>query len=333
MPRKDIEYRKYISKIMKKAITSECIYFDSLSCSKKMARSHSIQNNRILNRISIDGDVVIIEPKSLMCESKLTITGRKIATTFVGFCQKHDKEIFQSIEDKDYINGDKEQEFLFAYRVFAKELLDKKKAIKLLNNGLNKTSNPDSVSYLCDVIYENCLGLADLNYYKSKFDNALKYRNYDIIETKTIELSKEYPLAVCSGFAIEYDFDGNRINDLSNKDESLKFLFLTVFPTEGKTHILFSFLKECSDIFDFLDRQLLQLTEKQQIDRMNILITSYCGNLILSKKNWSRMSDKSDLINQIKYSISYLKLPDDLKKKPAFNLFVNYQMRSGGSVA
>lgn len=44
--------------------------------------------------------------------------GRKIATTFSGFCEYHDKITFQDIEDCEFQGSDK-QIFLFTYRTFA----------------------------------------------------------------------------------------------------------------------------------------------------------------------------------------------------------------------
>lgn len=48
-------------------------------------------------------------------------TGRKKATTFTGFCDYHDSKIFSPIENEDYVEENKEQEFLFAYRALAYE--------------------------------------------------------------------------------------------------------------------------------------------------------------------------------------------------------------------
>jgi hypothetical protein len=58
--------------------------------------------------------------------SKMKPKGRKVATTFTGFCGHHDTTIFNPIENFDYEKGNKEQDFLFAYRALAKEYHSKK---------------------------------------------------------------------------------------------------------------------------------------------------------------------------------------------------------------
>ena len=102
----------------KKAQFKECIYPDKSCCSEKIIKAHSIQNNKILARISDNGKVYMPAAKPELHFQLQKEYGRKEASVFTGFCGFHDKTVFQPIEDNDF-NGSKEQIFLYVYRAFA----------------------------------------------------------------------------------------------------------------------------------------------------------------------------------------------------------------------
>lgn len=77
----------------------------------KISRAHSIQHNKILKYISEDHQVKQLRSNEI--EGKM-IFPIKHASTFYGFCDKHDK-LFIPIEKQDY-SSTYEQNFLFAYR-------------------------------------------------------------------------------------------------------------------------------------------------------------------------------------------------------------------------
>ena len=98
-----------------------CLYPDCDS--KDIIKSHSIQN-KILKSISNDG--MLVSHVRTVEQSygvqglgpKMIEIGRKNASTFKGFCKKHDSELFSPIGDNDYKNNSL-QNFLFTYRACA----------------------------------------------------------------------------------------------------------------------------------------------------------------------------------------------------------------------
>ena len=53
-----------------------------------------------------------MEVSSLFSDTKMQRIGRKRATTFTGFCGKHDTNIFIPIERENYQIGDKNKSFI-----------------------------------------------------------------------------------------------------------------------------------------------------------------------------------------------------------------------------
>jgi hypothetical protein len=101
----------------------------SANCSGKIIKAHTVQRNGGLSQIAKDGHVYtaandissVIQNQG---EITLKLTGLKTATTFTGFCNRHDTEIFKPIETVPF-NPSSEHAFLLAYRVLCKELYAK----------------------------------------------------------------------------------------------------------------------------------------------------------------------------------------------------------------
>lgn len=85
--------------LRKESRIKQCLYPDQSQCSEKIIGAHSIQNNKILKKISTNGKVYMPCPKADDPFSQITEYGRKEGTVFTGFCGFHDKTIFQPIED------------------------------------------------------------------------------------------------------------------------------------------------------------------------------------------------------------------------------------------
>ncbi|WMM26129.1 hypothetical protein RBU61_05495 [Tissierella sp. MB52-C2] len=89
-------------------------------CADSSIASHYISEKRVLKKISVDNHVYYYSHK--MDFQKI---GTKKVSVFSGFCNKHDSEIFDAIDNYDYIPGNKEQEFLFFYRAYCKSYKSK----------------------------------------------------------------------------------------------------------------------------------------------------------------------------------------------------------------
>jgi len=69
----------------------QCLHPNSDECSPNIINAHAIQNNRILIKLAVDGCVISTDGLSHMIFQDAQSKGRRIATTFTGFCAYHDK--------------------------------------------------------------------------------------------------------------------------------------------------------------------------------------------------------------------------------------------------
>jgi hypothetical protein len=312
-----------ISDAMKNANIEECLYLDKVNCSDKIIKAHSLQNNKILNKLSENDKVLMRSAK--MSEKGFEITMELIvrskATTFTGFCGFHDNIVFQPIEKFKYTPNNLEQNALFAYRALAKEWHAKLVAKKLAEEFIAQNPNNQQME---DHLLGTELGLADIQKHVNVFKEILLEKKLDLLETQYMSFSNEYLLSVSSGISSPFDFDGGKLNHLTrNLDIPSKFLFLTIFPEDGKTHILLSYLKEDRDFYSFIKTQLLNKDEDTQKQKLSNLITINSENLVLAPSNWDKLEkSKQQLFLKIfRDNLSTLEKPETISSNHGFTLF------------
>lgn len=96
----------------------------TLSCTEKAINAHSVQNATSLGLIAEGNHVyeLRMRVKNGSPECLFEKVGRNQASTFPGFCSRHDTEIFKPIDTKPLSLDDAEQLFLIAYRSVTREL-------------------------------------------------------------------------------------------------------------------------------------------------------------------------------------------------------------------
>ena len=114
-----------------------CLHPDAgpSKCSGKIIKSHTIQRSGGLSRISRDGQVHtfvkhmgIFDDSTWDPESGPRTLGVRRASTFTGFCNRHDNILFEPIEKRPF-NGEPAQIALLAYRAICYQYFHKQRAL------------------------------------------------------------------------------------------------------------------------------------------------------------------------------------------------------------
>ncbi|MDF9841776.1 MULTISPECIES: hypothetical protein [unclassified Paenibacillus] len=320
-------------KLRNQSFWEGCFHADQ-NCSERIIKAHSIQNNKILNKISENGEVLMFGnelDESFELKAVMKKEGRKRATTFTGFCGHHDTTIFNPIENLDYQIGNKQQEFLFAYRALAHEYHAKKstaeiarKSLELIKKGefveLNKIfeqrgePSQDHIQFM-RIMFEAFLeGSKDaeerLEIARVRMNGFLDYGYFDELITEVIEFPEEYHIATSATVIIEKDLEGNIVNDLNDFQTALAPTFVTVFPQSGKTYVLLSYLKRNQRRFKFIKSQILTKSVPEQKIIISNLLISYVENLAFSPIKWRQLDDSM----QKKISAAFLNTATQLDK-------------------
>jgi hypothetical protein len=286
-------HRKLVNKSLSE--TKGC-YF--IGCEKPTIRAHSISNKRLLLKLSRDGYVMYLN-RNTSDWGSLVETGRGVATTFSGFCSNHDK-IFHPIDNKDYVVGNVEQEYLFAFRAAAKEFTTRKAMVhatdtQLVNNQEQEFPLDDFGLAMMDNFKQGfTMGLEDQKTTRGVFIDTFDTGKYNVLETAVLEIGEELPIAVSSTFNLELAYDGNLINDVSpaGYGTQMKPCFLTIFPQNGKTYGLISYFRKDKSSYGFL-KNLDSIDDSEKKVILSNLLTSYTENFVAEPAYWESLSNET----------------------------------------
>jgi len=238
------------------------------TCSSQIVKAHTVQKNGGLSKIARKGHIYGFKYEWNTTEDKrlpiAKLIGINAASTFRGFCSYHDNFIFEPIEKRPF-QTTLQQIFLLGYRAISRECFNKKAQFDLIpfTLGLDKGKSIDEQVYIQDVVQtystEILYGLNDLKYHKTKFDEILHSSDFSEVHHYTI-LFENTPDLMCSGAVqIEYDFNGEILQDLAEVDipEYITFSLIStnsggaaVFSWIGESELCLKFVQSLHSISD-----------------------------------------------------------------------------------
>lgn len=309
-----IEFNKKIGKMKNDNSIKECLWIDKRTCRGKIISAHSIQNNRFLKKISKDGKIFTFDfeidgdLKSIFKEK-----GRKTFSTFTGFCQKHDKELFQPIEDTEYKSTEK-QKYLFAFRSLAKDFHTKKEVLNFQRALFKEMGfNPQILAIITNLITD----LEDLSTDFKKMSDEIQNKTYSGLKTREIILEKEYPIVTNSSFIPYYNSENKNVFkfDIYEKIQNGDLgptIFLNIFPKDGKTYILMSYF----ETYESLLLPFLNDFDDNLEEKISIMILRHCENTAFNPdyiENNFLPEEKDDILENFKSNIGITSTPLNLK--------------------
>ncbi len=281
---KDLQKRKEFSKFLKNARINECFYQGTEICNREIISAHSIQENGVLSIIEekINDNNVLY---SLMDLEKgdngeivrLLSIGKKKATTFRGFCKFHDQSIFEAIENCDFDSNSNKQCFLHTYRSFAKEMHTKKEILK----GIKKLWESNNESKYYSIASE--LVSRDHNIVKNRLNEMLTNSKFDELEYLTNELNYVIPIACSSSITPKFYYNNELFNFSIREEDVYEQIFINIFPTAHKTHILLAALPEHKKAIKYLD-VLEKLPELKFLKAISSILICETENTIVSPR-------------------------------------------------
>jgi len=202
------------------------------TCKGNIVRAHTLQLEGTLSPIAKNRHVYGPDLKNGRMEYKLI--GVRQASTFTGFCARHDAELFRPLETQFFV-ASKEQLFLLAYRALSKEVYAKRYAVRTIplhrrqDKGLGVLQQVQHQSFL--YLHEQALrlGLRDLESAAGDYAGALLSKDYDRFSAYLVFTDKIPDFAVSGAIHPEFDFQGKLIQSLSSP-ECLDLITYTVLP-------------------------------------------------------------------------------------------------------
>lgn len=256
-----------LKRVRKLMDASYCSHPDAspTTCRGRIVKAHSLQRSGSLSSLAVNGHLYGLDAKGMPDERGIfpfTLIGLNRASTFTGFCERHDTQMFAPLETKPF-TATKEQLFLLAYRAIAKEAFAKRFGVRLLPifRLADVGKEPFEQYVIQEQLYQQeqlqSLSLRDLE--ETLKDYATVYRSGDFGGMSAYLLFADGRIGFATSGAVhpEFDFEGNSVQALASTAR-LDQLTYSAIPFEHGG--IFAFVwdsktgKSCIRLMQSLDR-------------------------------------------------------------------------------
>lgn len=305
-------------------------------CSEKVIRAHTIQRGSSLKRIAEGGHVLGLSADLAELDRndgkvKVKRVGINQASTFSGFCGRHDKLTFSPVEDVPFAATD-EQCFLLGYRAMCRELYQKTTALeatnymRTLDRGHPVEEQIGWQRFLDRIERGQSAGCRDLVDRKSEFDRVLLSRSFSEVSNYVI-LTNDIPDVLASfGVTVEFDFRGNKLQNLSDADKLVDSLYVSIIATDAGGAIVLSWRDAHSHACTKFVQSLAVLPDWDVPDAIVRLVFEYSENTSFRQSWWNALDThlQSGLVDRITTGadVCVPRKPDCLS--PEGNNYVNW---------
>lgn len=271
-----------------------------LECSK-IIKAHTISKSSGLTEIADSTNHVLGLKTNLGNldrndgKLKLEKIGINKASTFTGFCSKHDKDLFACFEDKPFI-ATKEQCIALTYRSVAKEIYGQE---GLLSNAIFMRDMDKGSPLIHQIRFQNFiqqyeLGIREsinkLTIVKKNLDSAILKRAHKPYSFLIIKFSSPIPIVVSSMIEPTHDFKGNLIQNLTDLRLNSAHIVLNAFSNNQKGFVVLSWLKEEKTIEKFV-KSLLDKDKEYIFSSLINLFLSSSENSYISPEWWNSLNN------------------------------------------
>lgn len=296
-PSHKFDLSSYLTEQKQLASKGHCLHYEGgLKCNEIIS-AHSIQKNRSLSAIADKGHVYKLSSSmGSLKKNKGRPTFKKYGinkvSTFFGFCQKHDNELFAPIDDSPLIPTD-HQALLYAYRSLCRELFVKENAIELVESQLENDIDQRAIEdLLLKLKLGTSFGLKNLKKHKEVYDNSLRKNSYS--ETKyVLFISEQEPTVAFSGLLYpDFDFMGRQLQDLGDHNSKLELITFCSAPMDHGWGFLFAWHATSSNVCVEFMRSLATMMHDNNDalgDFLFRLVMTSCENLAISPKWWETL--------------------------------------------
>lgn len=206
----------------------------------RVIRAHTLQRSGIIRGlIGADNHVLTFYPIRNDSQGRPRIhrVGWHQASTFFGFCDSHDAILFSDIETEPFV-GSERQILLVGYRALCHELYQKeagKNADSVLRENLDR-GLPEFNQRLIQkhraiVSAGGDTGLRELREVRRVYDGILRSEDYSQLHTTVLWFRGGPCVASTSIVHVDFDLDGNRLQNLDTDPSPIHRLTFGVIST------------------------------------------------------------------------------------------------------
>tara|TARA_R110002110_G_C13469307_1_gene719833 strand:- start:84 stop:1217 length:1134 start_codon:yes stop_codon:yes gene_type:complete len=303
--KKELDVHEITEVFKRNASKRVCLVPEELSyeCEGRCS-SHSVSKKSVLNTITENGHLQSIKNDVYSNEGIFVDRiGINKASTFNGFCAKHDNDLFKRIDDFQH-ELDRESIFFFSYRTICMEYFKKAAQVEALKELKNKSGQVQKQIFKTKLDYEN-VAMRDIKKEKVMYDQNLLSQSYNSIDTLEIAFDNILPIVASTSLFPYYDLDLNLLQDPDDLDTEMQMFNVNVINKENKGYLIFTSQSKnviCNKFYNSLLNKDINLAFV-----LNFLF-EYTENIFLSPVFWENQSQelKDIFIDKFRYSLKPL---------------------------
>lgn len=309
---------KYENELLKYFKENRGCFYPECTCKKSdVIKSHTIQKRGNLSLIAEEGHVYQYKISTSAFKnfvannhfSPPTRIGINVASTFLGFCASHDKQLFQEIEDCPLVPSIR-QINLISFRSLCSELYRKNSAVdsrSVVDEFLTQSSLQSRSSVNDFELAKHNSEIADNGSRMGQSIMASVYNRFCryLVDCSTSNLDylllklDQVPQVLCSAYINpEIDFYNKKLQQLAIDKEGSQGIFLNIIVNSGTGYVLFSWEKNHRKMRSFV----CSLIEQNDIINNTVaLIFTYIENHVFKISWWESLSyvKKKDICNRV----------------------------------
>jgi len=266
----------------------------------KIVSAHTIQRSGVLNQITDSTNHVrtfsspILEPAT--GRLRVNSVGWREASTFTGFCAKHDSSTFKPLESAAF-DGSPKQCFLLGYRAICHEIHQKSGLLKsdpimrsLVDRGLSAEEQAKVQQLWAKFEDGTRRGLADVRGVKSVMDQQILRDNYSGWSRAVVSFRGDLSVVSTGAVTPNRDFDGKQLQDLQNFDVDIEQLPFAIVATSDGGAAVFVWRTGQMAPLAFVE-SLLKKGEQRLPGLIVQFMFAYIENTYFSHRWWESLSE------------------------------------------
>ncbi|WP_158754623.1 SEC-C domain-containing protein [Dyella sp. S184] len=269
-------------------------------CTGLIVRAHTVPKSGSLAKIAENGHVYAFVPtlEDLIKHDGVLppkLVGVNGASTFTGFCSKHDNELFAPVEQENF-SSRPDQCFLLSYRAYAREVYTKKAAAASAKQHLILDRGKPVIEQIGIQATSAAYGLGlsaalnDIEHHQPRFEAPLLSGDYSAVRAYVISFDAPPPVMCSGSFAPEQDFAGLTLQDLADLSVIPHLISVTSFFGGLHGHVVFVWLPDDDPVCLPFVRSLASIPDSDLSSALVRFMFEFFENVHINPSWWRGLS-------------------------------------------
>jgi hypothetical protein len=291
-------------------------------CRGRIVKAHTVAKSSGLKDIARDGHVygLNFDLNTLWAKrGRITahLVGVNQASTFTGFCQYHDTNIFKPIEQEAF-QFTPEQCFLVGYRANCRDTYTKRAERE--NLPLGRQMDRGRPTWVQRTIQEFARhfelgtheGSEDVMWHKAQYDLRLVRADYSDVMAYGLEFDNVPGLLASGGIFPEVDFAGRELQDVADLTKRALAIDFAVFASNQRGFAVFVWLPDSAEVAVPFVRSLDQIQADRKADAIVRFLFEHCENIYMAPDWWEGLGEepRQRLLDKLNQSANPFKARD-----------------------